>query len=107
MKAGTATKLVLNMLSTGAMVKLGKTYGNLMIDLKSTNAKLRDRTLRIFCALTDADEQTATARLATAGSLKLALVMELCAVDLAKAQDLLATHGDRVKEAIARRLAAE
>ena len=107
MKAGTATKLVLNMLSTGAMVKLGKTYGNLMIDLKPTNAKLRDRAMRIFCTLTDADEQTATACLANAGSLKLALVMELCAVDLAKARELLAAHGDSVKEAIANELATQ
>ena len=102
MKAGTATKLVLNMLSTGTMVKLGKTYGNLMIDLQPTNSKLHDRTLRIFCALTDADEHTATTRLATAGSLKLALVMELCAVDLNQAQDLLAAHGDSVKRVVAR-----
>ena len=107
MKAGTATKLVLNMLSTGAMVKLGKTYGNLMIDLQPTNAKLRDRSLRIFCTLTSADEHTATERLATAGSLKLALVMELCAVDLATAQDLLAAHGDSVKKAIAHGITTE
>ena len=107
MKAGTATKLVLNMLSTGTMVKLGKTYENLMIDLQPTNSKLRDRTLRIFCALTDADEHTATARLVTAGSLKLALVMELCAVDLNQARDLLAAHGDSVKRVINREMTNE
>ena len=57
--------------------------------------------------LTDADEHTATERLATAGSLKLALVMELCAVDLATAQDLLAAHGDSVKKAIAHGIRSE
>ena len=57
--------------------------------------------MRIFCTLTLADEQRASACLATAGSLKLALVMELCSVDLAKARELLAAHGDSVKEAIA------
>ncbi len=47
LKAGTATKLVLNMLTTGAMIRIGKTYGNLMVDLQATNAKLRDRGERI------------------------------------------------------------
>ena len=66
MKAGTATKLVLNMISTGAMVKLGKTYGNLMVDLQPTNAKLRDRAERIFVALTGTSPQVAAARLQAA-----------------------------------------
>ena len=52
LKAGTATKLVLNMLSTGAMVRLGKTYGNLMVDLKATNSKLQARANRIVRTVT-------------------------------------------------------
>ena len=59
MKAGTATKMVLNMLTTGAMVKLGKVYGNLMIDVQATNEKLRDRAKRIVIAATGCDEVTA------------------------------------------------
>lgn len=101
MKAGTATKLVLNMISTGAMVKLGKTFGNLMVDLQPTNAKLRDRTERIFSALTGVDTKVASRQLAAAGGqLKIALVMELCAVDRARAQDLLDTHDGIVKRAV-------
>ena len=100
MKAGTATKLVLNMISTGSMVKLGKTYGNLMVDLQPTNAKLRDRAERIFATLTGASPQVAAARLQEAGGgLKLALVMELCQLDRAQAQHLLDTCGGSVKAA--------
>ena len=100
MKAGTATKLVLNMISTSAMVKLGKTYGNLMVDLQPTNAKLRDRAERIFATLTGASPQVATARLQAAeGGLKLALVMELCQLERTQAQHLLDTCGGSVKAA--------
>jgi N-acetylmuramic acid 6-phosphate etherase len=53
MKAGTATKMVLNMLTTGAMVQMGKTYGNLMVDMNATNSKLAERAKRIVCALTE------------------------------------------------------
>lgn len=103
MKAGTATKLVLNMISTGAMVKLGKTYGNLMVDLQPTNDKLRDRAERIFATLTGASPQVAAARLQAAeGGLKLAIVMELCQLDRAQAQHLLATCGGSVKAATLR-----
>jgi N-acetylmuramic acid 6-phosphate etherase len=52
LKSGTATKLVLNMITTGAMVRIGKTYGNLMVDLTATNEKLRDRSRRIVAELT-------------------------------------------------------
>lgn len=67
LKAGTATKLVLNMLTTGAMIRLGKTYGNLMVDLRATNVKLRARTNRIVRMLTGLDEAAATSLLETAG----------------------------------------
>ena len=59
MKAGTATKMVLNMMTTGAMIKLGKVYGNLMVDVHATNEKLRDRAKRIVIAATNCDEVTA------------------------------------------------
>ena len=63
LKAGTAQKLVLNMISTCAMVKCGHVYENLMINLRPTNQKLRSRMVRIVAAILDVDEQTATARL--------------------------------------------
>ena len=59
MKAGTATKMVLNMLTTGAMIRLGKVYGNLMIDVLATNDKLRDRAKRIVMTATGCTEQQA------------------------------------------------
>jgi N-acetylmuramic acid 6-phosphate etherase len=75
LKAGTATKLVLNTLSTGTMVRLGKTYGNLMVDLKATNAKLVVRTRRIVATLTGLSEDEAEAQLARCdGELKTAVV---------------------------------
>ena len=67
MKAGTATKMVLNMLTTGAMVKLGKTYGNLMVDLQATNNKLVQRSIRIVQQLTDLSEPDARELLETCG----------------------------------------
>jgi N-acetylmuramic acid 6-phosphate etherase len=75
MKAGTATKMVLNMLSTGAMVQLGKTYGNLMVDLRATNSKLTERTQRILCHLTDLPPKQAVKLLQSCdGELKTAIV---------------------------------
>src|SRR5207249_11094442 len=75
LKAGTATKLVLNMLTTGAMVLLGKTYGNLMVDLKATNHKLMPRSRRIVADLTGLSEAAAEQQLARCGGeLKTAIV---------------------------------
>src|SRR5262245_50860175 len=75
LKAGTATKLVLNTLTTGAMVLIGKTYGNLMVDLKATNAKLIQRTRRIVAELTGLTESEAERQLARCGGeLKTAVV---------------------------------
>jgi N-acetylmuramic acid 6-phosphate etherase len=74
LKAGTATKLILNMITTGAFIRIGKTYGNLMVDLRATNAKLTDRSERI--------------------------VMEVCNVSREQARTLLADAGGRVKHAI-------
>ncbi len=101
MKAGTATKLVLNMITTGAMIRCGKTYGNLMVDLQPSNAKLLDRSRRIFSALTGTDGETAAQRLTAAdGDLKIALVMELCEIDRGSARLLLENHGGSVKGAV-------
>jgi N-acetylmuramic acid 6-phosphate etherase len=76
MKAGTATKLVLNTITTGAMIRLGKTYGNLMVDLKATNAKLKDRSERIVAEVCGISREEARAALTAAdGSVKLAIVM--------------------------------
>lgn len=77
MKAGTATKMVLNMLTTGAMVKLGKTYGNLMVDLQATNSKLEDRSVRIVAALTKLSPSAARDLLAACdGEVKTAIVCQ-------------------------------
>ena len=101
MKAGTATKLVLNMISTAVMVQLGKTYGNLMVDLQPKNAKLRDRSVRIFMALTQLSLEQALHCLKEAGNdLKTALVMELRQVDMDTASQLLDQHCGGVKKAV-------
>ena len=70
MKAGTATKLVLNMITTGAMIRLGKTFGNLMVDLRATNDKLKDRSERILMEVCEVDRDDArdAARAAAAAS---------------------------------------
>lgn len=76
MKAGTATKLVLNTITTGAMIRLGKTYGNLMVDLQATNAKLRDRSERILMVVCGLSRDQARALLERAGKrVKTAIVM--------------------------------
>jgi N-acetylmuramic acid 6-phosphate etherase len=76
MKAGTATKLVLNMLSTGVMIRTGAVYGNLMVNVRPTNAKLVDRAHRIIVAATGCDRSTAERLLHEAGSVKVAIAMQ-------------------------------
>jgi N-acetylmuramic acid 6-phosphate etherase len=101
LKAGTATKLILNMITTGAMVRIGKTYGNRMIDLQPTNQKLRLRTRRILRELADiSDEQAADLLGSTSGRLKPALVAALSGVDPARAELLLDSHGGQVRLAV-------
>lgn len=91
MKSGTAQKLVLNMLTTAAMVRLGKTYGNVMIDLQMTNAKLVERAKRIVMDITGADYDEASRVLnLTGGHVKTALVMLLGNHDLDTAKERLA-----------------
>jgi N-acetylmuramic acid 6-phosphate etherase len=100
MKAGTATKLVLNTLSTGVMVQLGKVYGNLMVDVAVTNAKLRDRALRILTHLTGLDRERAEQLLDAADrQVKPALLMHWCQCDRASALQLLAQHGGNLRAA--------
>lgn len=95
LKAGTAQKLVLNMISTAAMVGTGKVYGNLMVDVRPSNAKLRQRAVRIVRDATGCDDATARAALADAGDhAKTAIVALLCGTDAATARDrLTAAHG--------------
>ena len=96
MKAGTATKMVLNMITTGAMIRLGKTYGNLMVDLQTTNAKLVDRSERIVAEVCDVTREEARPLLERAGgSVKLAIVMHKLGTDRAGAIAALA-RGDGV-----------
>lgn len=98
MKAGTATKLVLNTLSTGAMVRLGKTYGNLMVDLRAWNAKLQDRSERILMEVAGLERADAGTLLARAdGRVKVALVMAAAGVDAAEAERRLAVHEGRLR----------
>lgn len=90
LKAGTAQKMVLNMLSTAAMVKLGKVHGNLMVDVQITNFKLKQRAQRIFMQIADTDEQQASDYLGKAqGNVKTALVMYFKQVDYEQAKALL------------------
>lgn len=90
LKAGTAQKLVLNMLSTGTMIKLGKVYGNLMVDLKATNKKLQERSIRIVMAATDTDRETAAAALTAAGGqAKLAIFHLLSGLAITEAKRIL------------------
>ncbi|SDR81133.1 N-acetylmuramic acid 6-phosphate etherase [Friedmanniella luteola] len=101
LKAGTAQKMVCNMLSTAAMVRTGKVYRNLMVDVRPTNAKLVDRARRIVATAATVDEERADAALRAAdGHAKTAVVMLLagCGADEARAR--LARHGGRVREAV-------
>lgn len=86
MKAGTATKLVLNMLSTATMVRLGYVYGNLMVNVQTTNQKLRDRAERIVTLATGISAEEAAALLQEAGSVKLAILMQQQGIDRAAAE---------------------
>jgi N-acetylmuramic acid 6-phosphate etherase len=101
LKAGTATKLILNMISTGAMVRIGKTLGNRMVDLQPSNEKLRIRSRRILRELAGVDDALASQILARCGGyLKRALVAALAGIDPDAAQALLDTHGGQVRAAV-------
>ncbi len=101
MKAGTATKLVLNTLTTGTMIKLGKVYGNLMVDLKATNEKLRDRSLRIVMEITNLSRSRAKRLLEDAqGKVKTAIVMHFRRTNLAGALKILDECDQFLRKAI-------
>jgi N-acetylmuramic acid 6-phosphate etherase len=101
MKAGTATKLVLNTLTTGAMIRLGKTYGNLMVDLRAWNDKLIDRSQRIVMETTGLgrDEATKVIRAAD-GRVKTAIVMARRQVSRDDAERLLEEHAGRLRDIV-------
>jgi N-acetylmuramic acid 6-phosphate etherase len=101
MKAGTATKLVLNTITTGAMIRIGKTFGNLMVDLRATNEKLKDRSERIVMEIASLDRDAARALLKQAdGQVKLAIVMALRGVMRDEAERLLEEHGGVVRKVL-------
>jgi N-acetylmuramic acid 6-phosphate etherase len=101
MKAGTAQKMTLNMLSTATMVKLGKTYGNLMVDVKASNAKLMARVHRIVREATGVGEREAANALVMAGgSAKVAIVMLLAGISAETAQQCIATAHGSVKHSL-------
>jgi N-acetylmuramic acid 6-phosphate etherase len=103
LKAGTAQKLVLNLISTITMIRLGKTYGNLMVDLRSSNDKLRARAHRIVAQATGAsDEEIEAALTATGGEVKDAVLVILGGVDAPTAARLLAASRGHLREALAR-----
>ncbi len=101
MKAGTATKLVLNTITTGAMIRWGKTYGNLMVDLRATNAKLLDRSRRIVMEVSGVSSEVAAQVLERAGGVvKTAIVMQGLSVERDEAERLLAGHNGKLREVI-------
>jgi N-acetylmuramic acid 6-phosphate etherase len=102
LKAGTATKLVLNMLSTGAFVRLNKVYGNLMVDVQTTNAKLKARAVRIVAEAVACNETLAQQLLDQCdGEVKAAIVVGRKRVAPAVARTLLLTHDGSVRDALA------
>ena len=102
MRAGTATKLVLNMISTAVMVRLGHVYGNLMVNVQPSNAKLAARARRIIEKATGVSQQRAAELLEAAGqSVRTAIVMEKKKIPRAEAERLLAQAGGRIREALA------
>ncbi len=101
MKAGTATKLVLNTISTTLMVRLGKVYENLMVDLRASNAKLRDRAVRIVMELTDLGRKESIALLdAAGGEVKTAILMQRSGVNAEDARARIASCGGSLRKAI-------
>lgn len=101
LKSGTAQKLVLNMISTITMVRLGKTFGNLMVDLQITNGKLKDRAIRIVEKATGASRTIAEKALSDSGhEVKVAILMLLLDIDAVSARERLRASQNRVREAL-------
>jgi N-acetylmuramic acid 6-phosphate etherase len=102
LKAGTATKMALNILSTAVMVRLGKVYGNRMVDVAASNSKLVDRSLRILRDLAGVDREQGLRLLdRTDGSVKLALLMAAGELDRHEAEQLLVDHNQQLRTALA------
>ncbi len=102
MKAGTAQKMVLNMLTTGAMIKIGKTYENFMIDLMPTNEKLKDRAIRIVAELAKVNASTALKTLLECGwEVKVAILVLKCDITRNEAKELLRKHRGVLRLALA------
>jgi N-acetylmuramic acid 6-phosphate etherase len=102
LKAGTVTKMALNIISTGVMVQLGKVYGNRMVDVAVTNKKLHDRALRIIQDLTDISREEAGYLLERSGrNVKLALLMHCTGVEREEGDRLLAQHQGNLRQAVA------
>ncbi len=101
LKAGTVTKMALNIISTGVMVRLGKVYGNRMIDVSVTNSKLYDRALRIIMDLTNLDRENSAKLLQTSGNkVKLALLMHWKNISAQQAEELLEENQGNLRQAI-------
>jgi N-acetylmuramic acid 6-phosphate etherase len=100
MRAGTATKLVLNMLSTGVMIRLGYVYGNLMVNVQPTNEKLVDRARRIVASIADVSYDEASRLLAEAGSVRTAILMSKGKLSRSAAEDKLKIARGRLREAL-------
>lgn len=101
LKSGTAQKMVLNMISTITMVRLGKTFGNLMVDLQVTNGKLRDRAIRIVEKATGASRSESEKALTDSGhEVKVAILMLLLKIDAPTARERLRASQNRVREAL-------
>lgn len=101
MKAGTAQKLVLNMLSTGTMIKLGKVYGNLMVDVRATNKKLIERAKKIVCEATGVDREVAEKVLKeTNYDVKLSILMILTGLDINEAKEKLSQNKGYIAKAM-------
>jgi N-acetylmuramic acid 6-phosphate etherase len=101
LKSGTVTKMALNILSTGTMVKLGKVYGNRMVDVAVTNAKLHDRALQMIQDLTQLERDAASELLETSGrSVKVALLMHWTQVDRDRAEEILAKNNGQLRAAV-------
>jgi N-acetylmuramic acid 6-phosphate etherase len=101
LKSGTAQKLVLNMISTITMIRLGKTFGNLMVDLQITNEKLMDRAVRIIENATGADRNSALSALEESGHrVKVAILMILLHVDATEAEVRLKTASNHIRQAL-------
>jgi N-acetylmuramic acid 6-phosphate etherase len=100
MRAGTATKLVLNMLSTGAMIRIGMVYGNLMVNVQPTNVKLKDRAVRIIAAAAEVEEDRAAELLTQAGTVRTAIVMQKLGLTREQALSRLNAANGRLRVAL-------